>query len=76
MTTEPNPAPVSQMAREAAADLSLAICPRDTAGAEWLRKGNLPDAAGNVADNGFWTQAFARFEQAIRSTQVAEASNG
>jgi len=63
VTTEPNPAPVSQMVREAAAD---PIVSRPLA--EIVRSG---------ADDGHcFVAAFARFEQAIRSTQVGEDSDG
>ena len=61
MTTEPNPAHVSQMAREAAAALWPAF--------------NSEIMLGKF-DKDEFVQAFARFEQAIRSTQVGEDSDG
>lgn len=51
-------AAVIQADRDAAADLSLAMWP--TLPTEWLRRGNMPDDAGAIADKGAWVQAFAR----------------
>ena len=71
MTTEPNPAPVSQMAREYAWDA------RPTA---FRQHDEVAYTRENwMAGRYDWLhtiQAFARFEQAIRSTQVGEDRNG